>query len=133
MAITLSYPKPRDLLTKVVVLNVSDSSTEKCVLPKDAIITDVICNQTANATTNASTWVLGWSGTTGAILNAFASATTKVGQVHPGVKIGDSVLTKLDSDKTVISTCTPGASDTTSVVYAIINYFVPGPGETATS
>lgn len=133
MAVNLSYPKPRDLLTKVVQLGVADSSTEKCVLPKDAVVVEVVCNQTVNATTNASTWVLGWSGTTAALLNGFASATTKVGQVHPGVKIGSEIFTKLDSDKIIISTCTPGVSDTTSVVYAVIKYFVPGPGETATS
>ena len=133
MPVTLSYPKPRELLTKTVQLGVADSSTKKCVLPKDAVVVEVVCNQTANATTNPSTWVLGWTGTTGAILNACASATTKVGQVHPGVRIGSAVFTKLDSDKMLISTCTPGASDTTSVVYAVIKYFVAGPGEDATS
>ena len=133
MPVTLSYPKPRDLLTKFISLAVTDSSTEKCVLPKDAILANVICNQTVNATTDASSWVVGWSGATGAILNAFASATTKVGMVHPGTTVGTEMGNKLTADRSIISTCTKGASDTTSVVQVMIQYFIPGSGETLTS
>jgi hypothetical protein len=130
---TLSYPKPRDVLTKVVTLGVADSSTEKCVLPKSAIVIEVVCNQTVAATSAASSWLLGWSGNTNGLLNAFASATTAVGQVHPGTTIGDGLFTPLTADQSIISTCTAGSGDTTSVVYVMIKYFVPGPGETATS
>ena len=130
---TLSYPKPRDVLTKIVTLGVADSSTEKCVLPKGAIVTEVVCNQTVAATTDASSWLLGWSGNTNGLLNAFASATTAVGQVHPGTTIGDGLFTPLTADQSIISTCTVGSGDTTSVVYVMIKYFVPGPGEIATS
>jgi hypothetical protein len=130
---SLSYPKPRDILTKVVQLGVSDSSTEKCVLPKDAVVVEVVCNQTVAATTNPSTWLLGWSADTDGLLNAFASATTKVGQVHPGTTIGSGLFTPLTTDQKIISTCTAGVSDTTSVVYVLIKYFVRGPGETALS
>jgi hypothetical protein len=131
MAINLSYPKPKKVYSKFVSLGVADSSTEKCVLPKGAIIVDVNCTQTVAATTNASTWLLGWAADTDGVLNAFASATTSVGSVKPGTKMGSGWFTQLTADRSIISTCTPGASDTTSVVVVEIRYIVtPGQGET---
>ncbi len=130
MPVNLSYPKPKKIFSKFVSLGVADSSTEKCVLPKGAVIVDVNCNQTADATTNASTWLLGWSAATGGILNAFASATTKVGSVKAGVKAGSGWYAPLTADQKIISTCTAGVSDTTSVVVVEIRYCIPGPGET---
>jgi hypothetical protein len=129
MPVTLSYPKPRDILTKVVSIARADSSTEKCVLPKDAVIVSVLVNQTADAVTNTGSFVLGWSGTTSALLSSFTMATTKVGFVAPGTASGSAVGTKLDSDKTVISTYTVGSSTAGGTGYVVINYFVPGPGE----
>jgi hypothetical protein len=108
---------------------VADSSTEKCVLPKGCIIVDANCTQTAAATTNPSTWLLGWTADTDGVLNAFASATTSVGQVKAGTKIGSGLWVPLTADQKIISTCTPGASDTTSKVVVEIRYFMPGPGE----
>lgn len=129
MPVTLSYPKPRDILTKVFTLARTDSSTEKCILPKDAVIVGVFVHQTADATTNASTFDVGFAGDTDGILNDFSFATTSVGFVAAGTAAGSAVGTKLTSDKKIISTCTAGVDDTTSTGYCVVQYFVPGAGE----
>jgi hypothetical protein len=132
MPINLSYPKPRNLLTKVFPIGVADSSTEKCWLPKDAVVVGVFVHQTAAATTNPSAFAVGWTGALTGLLNAFATATTSVGYVAPGTAAGAQIGVKQTADRKVISTCTPGVSDTTSAGYVVLHYFVPGPGETAT-
>lgn len=125
----LSYPKGRSLITKIVPIARTDSSTVKCVIPKDSVIVDVIVVQTVDAVTAAGSFVLGWSGSTSAILSAFSMATTKVGMVSPGTSSGASVLTKLDSDKQVLSTYTVGSSTAGGTGYVVIKYFTAGPGE----
>lgn len=132
MPVTQSYPKPRGIITKIVPILRTDSSTAKCVIPKDSIITKVMVNQTSNAVTNTGSFVLGWSGTTSALLSAFTMATTKVGLVQPGTAVGSAVGTKLTADQTVLSTYTVGSSTAGGEGYVIIEYFMPGPGETLT-
>lgn len=125
----LSYPKGRDLITKVVPIARTDSSTVKCVIPKDAVIVGVRVNQTVDASTAAGAFDLGWSGATTAILNAFAMATTKVGLVQPGTAIGTGVFSKLTADRAVISTYTVGSSTAGGTGYVVIEYFMAGSGE----
>jgi hypothetical protein len=131
MAVNQSYPKPRQALTKIVSIARTDSSTEKCVLPKGAVITNVRVLQVDNAATAAGSFVLGWSGATSAILSAFSMATTKVGLVLAGTAIGTiaGAGTALDSDKTVLATYTVGSSTAGGTGYVMIDYFLPGPGE----
>lgn len=133
MPVNQSYPKPRNILTKIVEIARADSSTAKCVLPKGAIVTNVMVNQTANAVTNTGSFVLGWSGSTSALLSAFTMATTKVGLVAPGTAVGASVGTQLTADQIVLSTYTVGSSSAGGTGYVIIEYFMPGPGESALS
>lgn len=134
MAVNLSYPKPRDLQTKIIEIARTDSSTEKCVLPKGAIVVDVEVLQEVDATTAAGAFSLGWSGATTALLNAFSMATTKVGLVKAGTAVGSAVCsTPLTSDKMVISTYTVGSSTAGGTGKVIIKYFMPGSGETVTS
>lgn len=130
MAVNLSYPKPRSLQTKVIEIARTDSSTEKCVLPKDAVIVGVHVFQDVAATTAAGAFDLGWTGDTDGILNDFSMATTAVGLVNAGTAAGTGVMTKLDSDKVVLSTYTVGSSTAGGTGYVIIEYFVTGPGET---
>lgn len=132
MPVNQSYPKPRGIITKIVPILRTDSSTAKCVIPKDSIITKVMVNQTSNAATNTGSFVLGWSGTTSALLSAFTMATTKVGLVQPGTAVGSAVGTKLTANQTVLSTYTVGSSTDGGEGYVIIEYFMPGPGETLT-
>ena len=124
----LSYPKGRDLITKILPIARTDSSTVKCVSPKDAVIVGVHCLQNSNAATAAATWTVGWSGATTAILNAFSAATTAVGLVNPGTAIGTGVFTKLDSDKAVISTF-GGTSTAGGTGYIMIEYFLASGNE----
>lgn len=126
--ISLSYPKPRSLQTKVIPIARTDSSTLKCCLPKYACIVGVHVYQNAAAVTNPATWTLGWSGATTAILNAFSAGTSTVGLTNPGAAVGSGVFTPLDSDKAVIATF-GGSSSAGGTGYVTIEYFVPGPGE----
>jgi len=127
----MSYPKPRNVQTKAFAVARADSSTTKCVLPKDAVITNVRVLQTSDAVTGAGAFSVGWSGATTAVLNAFAMATTKVGLAIAGTAIGTvaGAGTKLDSDKVVICSYTVGASTSGGVGYVFIDYFLAGPGE----
>ena len=127
--LSLSYPKPRSCQVKIVPIARTDSATPKCVLPKNACIIGVHVLQNVNASTAAATFSLGWSGTTGAVVNAFSMATTAVGLVNPGTAVGSGVFTPLTEDKQIISTYTVGSSTAGGTGYVAIEYFVPGPGE----
>lgn len=128
MAVAYTTPPARDVMTKVVSIARADSATEKCVLPKGAVVCGIEVVQLTNANA-AATYTMGWSGTTTALLNAFALATTAVGHVTAGATIGAGVGTQLDSDKMVIASFGAGSSTTGGTGYAFIKYFVPGPGE----
>ena len=125
----MSYPRPRGSQCKIIPIARTDSSTLKCVLPKDAIITGVYVHQTVNASTAAGAFNLGWSGATTGIINAFSMATTAVGYTTAGTATGAQVGVKLDSDKQVIATYTVGSSTAGGTGYVKIEYFVAGPGE----
>lgn len=132
MPVNLSYPKPRSIQTKVIAIARTDSSTEKCFLPKDAVVVGVHVFQNVDAATAVATFDLGWSGDTDALLNDFTMATTAVGLVNAGAAAGSGVLVKLDADKKVISTYTVGSSTAGGTGYVVIDYFVVGGGEGVT-
>lgn len=125
----ISYPKARGSQCKIVPIARTDSSTLKCVLPKDAIITGVYVHQTVNASTAAGSFNLGWAGATTGIVNGFSMATTAVGYTTAGTATGAQVGVKLDSDKQVIATYTVGSSTAGGTGYVKIEYFIAGPGE----
>ena len=127
--INLSYPKRRDTLTLIVPIARTDSSTPKCVLPKDAVVCGLHVHQTAAAVTGAATFNLGWSGSTTALINAFSMPTSSVGLTNAGSATGASVMTKLDSDKLVIASYAVGTSTAGGTGYVIIEFFIPGGGE----
>ena len=93
-SISLSYPKPRELLSKIFPVARTDSSTAKWVLPKDAIIAGVYVIQTVAASTAAATFSVGWSGSTTAVLNGFSMGTTSVGYAASGTATGSGVGTQ---------------------------------------
>ena len=126
---SLSYPKARNALFKVIPIARTDSSTVKCILPKDAVICDVKVYPTVVASTAAATWTVGWTGDTDAVLNAYSVATTSsVGLFAPGAALGSGFLQRLDSDKAVFATF-GGSSTAGATGFVIIEYFMPGPGE----
>jgi hypothetical protein len=129
----LSYPKPRDLFIKAVPIARADSSTVKCVIPKDSVVMGVFVHQQVVAATAAATFNLGTSGTPTGLLSSFSMATgTSVGFVTGAAATGALVGTKLAADATIISSYTVGSSTAggTGVVY--IAYYVAGPGEDPT-
>lgn len=132
MPITLAYPKPRGTLVKVIPIARTDSSTEKCWLPRDAVITGVFVHQTAAAVTGAATFNLGWPGSTTALLNAFSMPTTSVGFTTGGTATGTGLFTRLDTDRQVLATYAVGTSTAGGTGFVVIQYFVAGPGELAT-
>ena len=130
MPVNLSYPKPRQLLTKCFAIARTDNATEKCVLPKDAVIVGVDVLQDVVASTADGTVTVSCGGASSGILNAFvmASAAAK-GFVAAGDKTGSSVGTKLTVDSVVKSTYTVGSSTAGGTGDVFIHYFVAGPGE----
>lgn len=125
----LSYPKPRDVLYKVIKINRADSSTAKCVIPKDAVICDIRVWQDAVAVTGAGAYNLGWSGATTGLLNAFSLPTTSVGHVTSGTATGTQFMTKLSQDRMVIGSYTVGTSTAGGTGYILLGYFMPGGNE----
>lgn len=122
----LSYPKVRNLYFKVVPIARTDSSTAKCVIPKDAVVVSVDVYQATAAVTGAASFNLGWSGATTALLNAFSMPTSSVGLVRAGAAVGTGVFTKQTVDRTVIATYSVGTSTSGGTGYVIIGYFVAG-------
>ena len=125
----LSYPKGRDLITKVIPINRTDSSTQKCTLPKDAVVVGLHVYQASNAATAAGAFNLGWSGATTALINAFSMATTAVGLVNPGTATGTGVFTKLTQDQNILATYTVGSSTAGGTGYVTIEYFLASGNE----
>lgn len=120
----LSYPKGRDLITKVIPIARTDSTTTKCTIPKDAVVVDLCVYQAVDAATAAGAFNLGWAGATTALINAFSMATTKVGLVKTGTATGTGVFTKLTQDQNIISTYTVGSSTAGGTGYVTIQYFI---------
>lgn len=111
----------------------ADSSTEKCVLPKYAFITDVEVFQNVDATTDVGTVDVGTSADADGFLDAFSMATTAVGHVKPGTAAGDLLNTVLTADTPVLSTYTAGSSTAGGTGWVTMRYFMVGPGETGFS
>lgn len=122
--------KSRSIQTFVIPILRTDSGTEKCRLPKGAVPIRVMINQTSDAATAAGSFVLGKSGDTNSLIEAFSMATTKVGLVHPGVSAGVDLGTVLTADTPILSTYTVGSSTAGGEGYVILEWYLPGPGET---
>ena len=125
----LSYPKVRELYSKIIPIARTDSSTVKCAIPKGACIVGVHIMQTTDAVTGAGSFTLGSTAGGTDILSAFSMATTKVGLVNPGVSAGSLLFTKLTTDIPIYSTYTVGTSSAGGTGYVVIEYFVPGAQE----
>lgn len=120
----LSYPKGRSVLTKIVPLLRTDSSTVKCVLPKDSVVCGIHVYQNTLAVTGSNTYNIGWSGNTTALVNAFSMSTTNLQLKNPDTTVGGSLFTKLTSDTAIISTNTVGSSTAGGTGYLTIEYFL---------
>lgn len=131
MPVNMSYPKPRDnMIYKFVKILRADSSTEKCILPRDAVIVDLEVCQTSLASTGAGAFDLGVVGDGDALVDGFSmSNSASAGLVKAGASVGALFGVKLTADQKVISTYTVGSSTAGGEGWVKIGYFVPGPGE----
>ena len=127
--VNLSYPKPRSTQSKVFAVARADNATQKCWLPKDAVILGVYVIQMVACSTAVSTFDIGLGTDVDGILNDFQMGTTSVGYAVGGAACGVAVGTKLTADSVVTSTYTVGSSTAGGTGFVKIEYFVPGPGE----
>jgi hypothetical protein len=125
----LSYPKPREIITRVMNIARTDSSTVKMVIPKGAVICDITVYQDAVAVTGNASYNLGWSGATTGLLNAFSLSTAGTGLSKPGTTIGTQFMTVLAQDRAILGTFTVGTSSAGGTGKIIINYYFVGGNE----
>lgn len=121
--------KSRAIQTAIFPIARTDSATQKWVLPKGSVPLSVEINQNVNASTAAGSFILGTAGDTNYLIEAFSMATTKVGQVGPGVSAGVGLGAKQTADTPIISTYTVGSSTAGGTGWVVLNYYFPGPGE----
>lgn len=126
---TLSYPKPRATLQKIIPFARTDNATPRAWLPRDAVVTGVHIYQATAAVTGAATVSVGLGASNTALVNAFSLPTSSVGLQNAGAQIGTSYLTKLANDVPVTTTYAVGTSTAGGTGWVIIDYFVAGPGE----
>lgn len=135
MAVNLSYPKIKETYTKFIPIARTDSATEKCWIPKDAVVVGVYVIQSTACDGTTGTVSVGWSGGGTELINAFNTSTNDTGYHAVGGKAGADVIagTKTTSDKLVVSTFTAGDSTTGGDGFVKIEYAVLGGGESITS
>lgn len=127
--IGLSYPKHRAPQYLLFDFGRADNRTQKATLPKGAVVVSIQVLQVSDAATAAGAISVGLDSTDGALVNALSMATTAVGLVTPGTKIGTSFLTALTSDQKVTTTYTVGSSTAGGVGSVMLEYILLGPGE----
>ena len=135
MPVNQSTPKAKASLTKFFSVARTDSGTEKCVIPKDSVITGVYVIQATACDGTTGTLSIGYSGSATAIVNAFASSTNDAGYHAVGGKAGADVIasTKYTADKIITSTFTAGDSTSGGDGIVKIEYTVLGGGESLVS
>lgn len=121
--------KARSIMSFVFPILRTDSATEKCTVPKGAVILGAEVNQTSDAVTDTGSFTVGKSGDADAYIAAFTMATTKVGQVGLGTSAGADLGVPLTADTAVTATYTAGSSTAGGEGYVILNWYMPGPGE----
>jgi len=138
MAVTLSYPKPRDPLVKLATVTYADTTARQIMtLPKDAVIVGIYVIGSATAaggTLSAATLNIGSTTTATEHVAAFDvfGATGEGYHAAGAYAVGSAMCTKLTADTPVyakyIETAGSGAAaGSWTVKY---EYMVPGPGET---
>jgi len=134
--IGLSYPKPRELLTKIFKISRSDTTgTKKAALPKSAYILGAyVIGGTASDAATSATISFGSSATATEYVSGYDVKTAATGEGYSAVgaaAVGSAFGTALASDVTIYGIyAESGTASTTGGPWIVkLEYFVPGPGE----
>ena len=137
MSVTLSYPKVRDTYTKFIPIAREDSATEKCWIPKDAIVVGAYAIISGACAGTTATISCGYGGSANEFVAAFNVSTNDAGYHSVGAKAGADVIagTKQTVDRLVKATYAAGdsAETTGALGFIKLEYIVVGGGETLTS
>lgn len=137
MAVTLSYPKPRDSLVKLFnIARTNTTAAQFTTLPKHAVITGmyVIGAVASDATTSASVSIGTTTTNSNELMATFDVKTAATGEGYSpagAAAVGSAMATPLTVDTPVYGKYTSSGAETTGGPWTIkIEYFVTGPGET---
>lgn len=137
MAVTMSYPKVRDVYVKFIPIARTDSATEKCWLPKEAILVGAFVTLSGNCAGTTATISVGYGGSVNEVINAFNVSTADAGFHSVAGKAGADLIanTKQTADRLIKATYAAGDSgETTGSLGTVrIEYIMPGGGETVIS
>lgn len=135
--VSLSYPKPRESIEKVIkVVRTDTVAFNGAVLPKDAVITGMyVVGQAASNAATTATISVGTSATSNELINAFDVKTAATGQGYVpagGAAVGSAMMEKLTADVPVyVKYAETGTASTAGGPwYVKIEYTVVGSGET---
>lgn len=137
MPVSLSYPKPRSTQNKLFAIARTDSATEKCWLPKDAIVIGAYVILSGACAGTTATVSIGYGGSVNELIAAFNCSTSDAGYHPVAAKAGTDVIagTKQTADRLIKATYAAGDSgETTGALgFVKLEYFVPGGGESIDS
>lgn len=135
--VSLSYPKTRESLEKVVKIVRTDTTAfVGAWLPKDAVITGMyVVGQVASDAGTTGTISVGSTATSNEYLSAYDVKTAATGEGYNpagAAAVGTAFMEKLTSNKPVYAVYaeTGTASTAGGPWYVKIEYSVVGPGET---
>lgn len=135
--VSLSYPKIRDGLTKVIKIVRTDTTAFVAAwLPKDAVLTGMyVVGQVASDAATSASISVGSTSTANEYLATYDVKTAATGEGYNpagAAAVGSAFMEKLTADTPVYAKYTESgtASTTGGPWYVKIEYSVVGPGET---
>lgn len=135
--VNMSYPKPRDTLTKYITIARTDTTAfVGAKLPKDALISGIyVIGAAASDAGDSASVNVGTTSTSTELLAAFDVKTAATGEgynIAGGAAVGSALATKLTVDTSIYGKyIEAGTASTAGGPWVIkIEYFVTGPGET---
>lgn len=135
--VSLSYPKVRESLEKVVkVLRTDTTAFVGAWLPKDAVITGMyVVGQVASDAATSASISVGTTATANELLATYDVKTAATGEGYNpagAAAVGSAFMEKLTADKPVYAKYAEAGTASTvgGPWYVKIEYTVVGPGET---
>lgn len=137
--VSLSYPKPRELLTKIVKVVYTDTTAFiGAWLPRDAIIAGIyVIGQAVNTAVTSASLGIGSTVSANEYVTGYDIKAAATGEGYNPVgsaAVGSAFMAKLTADTNLYFKITSaGGSDGGGPWYVKIEYFIPGAGEVAES